>query len=115
MDRYSSAPIFNRHAADLMWRRYLGDRRNDPPRYAAPGREQNLAGLPPAYILTADEDPLRDEGISYAVRLIAAGNRVELHHVPDTFHSFDSIVPTAGVSQRIYQDYLATLQRCRRD
>jgi acetyl esterase/lipase len=113
MANFTSSPIFDRAAAELMWQRYLGDRCEDPPRYAAPGREDDLSDLPPAYVLTADEDPLRDEGIDYAVRLVAAGNHTELHHVPDTYHSFDSIVPTAGVSQRVYQDYLAALQRSR--
>ena len=84
-----------------------------PPKYAAPGRELDLRGLPPALVLTADEDPLRDEGLEYAMRLIASGNATEIHHVPGTFHSFDSIVPTAGVSQRVYQDYLAALARSR--
>ena len=112
MQRYTNAPCFTRDAAELMWQRYLGIGVVDSPRYAAPGRERDLSGLPPAYVLTAEDDPLRDEGIDYAVRLLAAGNHTELHHVPGTFHSFDSIVPTAGVSQRVYRDYLAALQRC---
>lgn len=111
MQEFETSPIFNRYEASLMWQRYLGDNLANPPRYAAPGRESNLKNLPPAYVLTADFDPLRDEGINYAVRLIEAGNLVELHHLPGTFHSFDSIVPTAGISQRVYQDYLATLLR----
>lgn len=111
MARFSAAPIFTSHEAARMWQRYLGENRDDPPRYAVPGRELELSGLPPTYVLTADEDPLRDEGIDYAVRLIAAGNQVELHHVPGTFHSFDIIAPTAAVSQRVYGDYLAALSR----
>ena len=112
MQHYVDSPVFDRAAAELMWTRYLGEQREDPPAYAAPGRTLDLTGLPPAYVLTAEHDPLRDEGIEYAVRLIAAGNHVELHHLPGTFHSFDSIVPTAGLSQRVRQDYLAALQRC---
>jgi len=111
MQEFDGSPIFNRYEANLMWERYLGENRANPPKYAAPGRESNLEHLPPTYVLTADFDPLRDEGIDYAVRLIAAGNLVELHHLPGTFHSFDSIVPTAGISQRVYQDYLAALLR----
>ncbi|RKS75539.1 acetyl esterase/lipase [Motilibacter peucedani] len=113
MQLYTHSPCFTRQGAELMWDRYLGPSRDEPPRYAAPAREEDLSGLPPAFVLTAEEDPLRDEGIDYALRLIAAGTSTELHHVPGTFHSFDSIVPTAGVSQRAYADYLAALQRCR--
>lgn len=111
MQEFDNSPIFNWYEANLMWERYLGKDRKNPPKYAAPGRELSLKNLPPAYVLTADFDPLRDEGINYAVRLIEDGNLVELHHLPGTFHSFDSIVPTAGVSQRVYQDYLAALLR----
>jgi acetyl esterase/lipase len=111
MRKYDNSPIFTNSEARLMWERYLGEHRNNPPRYAAPGRESDLSNLPPTYVLTADIDPLRDEGINYAVRLIEAGNLVELHHLPGTFHSFDTTVPTAGISQRVYQDYLAALLR----
>ena len=54
--------------------------------YAAPARAENLAGLPPAYISTAENDPLRDEGILYGLRLLQAGVSVELHQFPGTFH-----------------------------
>lgn len=113
MRTYTDSAVFDRREAELMWQRYLGPQHGSPPRYAAPGREADLRGLPPAYVLTAAEDPLRDEGVDYAVRLLAAGNTLELHHVAETFHSFDSIVPTAGVSQRVYADYVAALRRCR--
>lgn len=111
MSEFQDAPIFNPREAKIMWDRYLGKSRSNPPPYAAPGRHADLAQLPPAYVLTADFDPLRDEGIDYALRLLSSGNSVELHHLPGTFHSFDSIVPTAGISQRVYKDYLAALLR----
>lgn len=113
MARFTQAPIFTSGEAELMWHRYLGAQRSSPPPYAAPGRTADLSDLPPAYVLTADEDPLRDEGIDYALRLIAAGNQVELHHLPGTFHSFDTIAPTAGISQRVYREYVSALRDCR--
>jgi acetyl esterase len=55
---------------------------------ASPARAQTLAGLPPAYVLTAGADPLRDEGAEYAARLKAAGMAVTYRHFPGQFHGF---------------------------
>jgi acetyl esterase len=55
---------------------------------ASPARVKNLAGLPPAYVLTAGADPLRDEGDEYAARLKQAGVRVTYKHFPGQFHGF---------------------------
>ncbi|GMP01656.1 alpha/beta hydrolase [Bradyrhizobium sp. TM239] len=55
---------------------------------ASPARAQNLAGLPPAYVLTAGADPLRDEGDEYAERLRQAGVSVTTKHYPGQFHGF---------------------------
>lgn len=55
---------------------------------ASPARAQNLAGLPPAYVLTAGADPLRDEGDEYADRLRQAGVPVTTKHYPGQFHGF---------------------------
>ena len=81
-------PGFNTPRAEGMWLHYLGedyDRSTTSP-YAAPGRATDLSGLPPAFVLTGGLDPLRDEGIHYALGLLAAGVTVELHNVPGAYH-----------------------------
>ena len=77
-------------------------RRRDPGKispYAAPARARDLGGLPPAFIETAEHDPLRDEGILYALRLLGAGVPVELHQYPDAFHGSVELVPDAASSR----------------
>ncbi len=55
---------------------------------ASPARAKSLADLPPAYVLTAGADPLRDEGDDYAERLRQAGVPVTYKHYPGQFHGF---------------------------
>ncbi|MFE1379738.1 alpha/beta hydrolase [Streptomyces sp. NPDC058740] len=68
------------------WEQYLGP--DGDPVAASPGLAADLAGLPPALLVLADCDPLRDEGLDYARRLSAAGvvAHVQLH--TGVFHGF---------------------------
>ena len=83
-----------------MWTLYLGPDHQAVSPYASVARATDLRNMPPTYIVTAELDPLRDEGINYATALIASGNTVELHHFPRTYHGFDAVAPSARLSQR---------------
>ena len=98
----------NRDKLAATWRHYLGSTPASP--YAAPARAADLSGLPPAYIATAEFDPLRDEAIGYALRLLQAGVPVELHQWPGTFHGSQAIL-SAEISQRQIAELGAALRR----
>jgi acetyl esterase len=73
--------------------------REQPDPYLFPLTSPDLSGLPPALVMTAEFDPLRDEGIAYAERLAAAGNVVEHVHAADQMHGFlllDRAIARAG-------------------
>ena len=77
-----------------MWDHYIGKDRTEVSAYAAPARAGDLSRLPPTYVITCEHDPLRDEAILYAMRLMAAGVPVELHNYPGTVHGFDFLMAT---------------------
>lgn len=66
------------------------DRKNP---YFAPMLAENLYHQPSTLVITAEFDPLRDEGEAYAKRLSEYGNEVRLHRVIDGVHGFFSLTP----------------------
>jgi len=99
-DHYSAEPpSYNEQATGhrltrkLMvwfWDTYLAGRAVDDPSTAAalPLRSCSLHTLPPCLVITAEHDPLRDEGIAFAERAAANGVAVTHHHYPDAEHGF---------------------------
>ncbi|MEU2120469.1 alpha/beta hydrolase [Nocardia niwae] len=71
------------------WRQYLGRGDGTDP-YVNPLNAE-LSGLPPAHIVTAEFDPLRDEGEDYGRRLRQAGVAAEIHRYDGMFHGFMSM------------------------
>jgi len=69
------------------WQQYVGDIAQVGP-LAAPLRQGNLAGLPPATIVVAEYDALRDEGLAYAEALRRAGVAVESETAGGMIHGF---------------------------
>ena len=79
-------PFLSRSEMEFYWSQYLNG--SAPDRCAAPVLAPDVGGLPPAYILVAGRDVLRDEGVSYAERLAASGVAVQLRRFDDMVHGF---------------------------
>ncbi|UDY23547.1 alpha/beta hydrolase [Nocardioides sp. Kera G14] len=79
------------------WAAYLGAAHasTDLPRYAAPGRRTDLAGLPPTWIGVGDLDLFYEEDTGYAQRLKAAGTAVDLRIEPGMYHAADYLKHTS--------------------
>jgi acetyl esterase len=80
--------LLTRGTMQWFWAHYLGaqDLGKDP--YACPARADDLVGLPPAFVATAEFDPLRDEGEAYAANLRAAGVAVTAKRYDGMLHGF---------------------------
>jgi acetyl esterase len=105
---HAATPLWSRPQAVASWEYYLGGAEAD--QYAAPARAEDLSGLPAAYVLTCELDPLRDEGIRYAARLLESGVSVELHNYPGAFHG-STMAQGSTLATRMTQERLGALRR----
>ncbi len=84
--------IVSRETMSWFWDHYVPDRAQRSRPEASPLRADSLAGLPPAVILTAEHDVLRDEGEAYARRLADEGVRVQHKRFDGQMHGFFMLV-----------------------
>ena len=100
MTENADAPVLSTADTFAFLELYLkGHDADARPATLAPANAESLVGLPPAYIATAQYDPIRDDGVRYAELLRAAGVPVELHNAETLVHgyvSFGIAVPAAA-------------------
>lgn len=108
-EEFTATPGFDAEAVRWMWRHYSAG--TLLPDDAVPARCEELAPLPTALITCSELDPLRDEAIDYALRLLWAGVTTELHVSGGTCHGFDSLVPDWEGSTALFEMQGAALRR----
>lgn len=106
---FDSTPGLAGPAVDVMWSHYLAG--EAPSAGSVPARAADLSGLAPAFLSCSELDPLRDEAVDYALRLLRAAVPTELHVVPGTCHGFDSLAPQWETSGRLFDLQGAALRR----
>ncbi|MCB6366484.1 alpha/beta hydrolase [Intestinibacillus massiliensis] len=82
---------------------YCADRRDRQNPYFAPLAAVDLSRQPKTLIITAQYDPLRDEGEAYGARLLADGNQVTARRMPDALHGFFSLPPRFPSVRQCYK------------
>lgn len=88
---FASGYFLTKDLMDWFWKAYVPAGTDLADLRLSPLLAKDFAGLPPAFVLTAGYDPLRDEGRAYADRLIDAGIKTTYTNYPGTIHGFFSL------------------------
>ncbi|HUZ20554.1 MAG TPA: alpha/beta hydrolase [Acidimicrobiales bacterium] len=103
--------LLERDQMEWFWAQYLRESPDRTNGYAAPALMEDLAGAPPAVVVTAEFDPLRDEGEAYARRLAAAGVAVEVLRLEGQVHGFVTMLQGTPGHTRALARIAAALDR----
>jgi acetyl esterase len=110
IDENADGPLLTKPAMQWFVNHYLNgeEDRTDP--LASPFLASNLRGLPPAFIITAECDPLRDEGEAYGLRLEEAGVPVDIEQYEGMPHGFFSFGAALEGGRRAFADTSSRLR-----
>ena len=97
-------------AMDWYRRQYLTDLSEASHPYASPLQAADLSGLPPALVITAELDPLRDEGEAYAARLRDSGVSATTSRYDGVFHGFCALGSLLDAAKQANEEAYAALR-----
>jgi acetyl esterase len=109
-DANAHAPVLTSRQMHTFAHLYLGERYGDEDWRASPLRAASHAGLPPALILTAHHDPLRDHGTTYAEALRAGGTEALLRDYGPGIHGFVALPGVVPVARQALGDVVEFLR-----
>ncbi|MGH7840561.1 MAG: alpha/beta hydrolase [Candidatus Binataceae bacterium] len=102
--------LLTKAAMDWFWGHYLSNPSDGAKPYASPLRATDFSKLPPALVVTAEFDPLRDEGIAYAQKLQQAGVKVKHSDYLGMIHGFFSLGHVLNRTKDVTKESCAELR-----
>jgi acetyl esterase len=103
--------FLTKSSMDWYWGHYLKAPEDGSHPYASPLKAEDLSGLPPALVITAEYDPLRDEGEAYASRLKEAGVPAICTRYPGMMHGFFNQPNDIDDARKAYAEAGAALKK----
>ncbi|HYE90279.1 MAG TPA: alpha/beta hydrolase [Terriglobales bacterium] len=103
--------LLTREGMRWYWDQYVPNPADRANPYVSPMRATSLAGLPPALVITAEYDPLRDEGEAYARKLGAAGVPVAHTRYPGMIHAFYRFTSSVDAARAAVAETVAALKK----
>jgi acetyl esterase len=107
---FAEGYLLTRAAMDYFWGHYLGQPADGRNPHASPIQAKSLAGLPPAMVITAECDPIRDQGEAYAQRLRESGVPVSVKRYEGAIHAFFNLGGVVDSGRQAIADAGAALR-----
>src|SRR5579883_2343060 len=110
-EEYADGHYLTRDSMIWFWNHYTSNENDARHPYASPLRAPDLHNLPPALVITAECDPLRDEGERYAARLREAGVPVTLTRYPGAIHGFVYMAGALDLGKQAFSQIVTELRK----